>query len=422
MKILKFVLGSRGPVNMARRTGQILARFGNGPERMGGRFERFMDVLDAHDVRPTFPITALPMSRNPRFAHRLIERGAELAVHAWTHVDLAALDYDEQRRHMGLAIELFRDHAVPFTGFRAPYLHWNEDTMRVVEDFQYRYSSNQTVWWDVFDVDSFNDAQREGMERGLAFYQPVPASEMRVLPFRRRGFVEIPVSLPDDEITLDRMYTHDKEFLGRMWNAILDQSHARGELFTLQLHPERIDFFADAVHSLLANARAKSPGVWIATLDEIASWWVDKAQNRATFVREGGGHRASFKVCDGTAIIMRMNGSERIIEPGSVFIDGTPRPCVGVAPGSNREVLQALTDIGYIIEAGDRPADYIVHLGALEDASYAAVEGCKKTIAACRGPLVRFGTWPHGNHSAFAATGDIDALTIWDFFHRFRGR
>jgi peptidoglycan/xylan/chitin deacetylase (PgdA/CDA1 family) len=422
MNILKFVLGSRGPVNMARRTGQILARFGSAPDRMGGRFERFMDVLDRYDCRPTFPITALPMSRNPVFAHRLIERGAELAVHAWTHVDLTSLDYDEQRRHMGMAIELFRDHAVPFTGFRAPYLHWNEDTMRVVEDFQYRYSSNQTVWWDVFDVDSFNDEQREGMERGVAFYQPVPANQMRVLPFRRRGFVEIPVSLPDDEITLDRMYTHDTEFLARMWNSILEQSYARGELFTLQLHPERIDFFADAVHGLLANARARKPGVWIATLDEIASWWVDKAQNRATFVREGDGHRATFKVCEGATIFMRFNGSERVIDPGSVFIDGAARPCVGVAPGSSRKAIQALADIGYIVEAGERPGDYAVHLGALDDASYAAIEDCRRRIAACPGPLVRFGTWPHGNHSAFAATGDIDALTVWDFFHRFRGR
>ena len=179
MKILKFVLGSRGPINMARRTGQILSRFGHGPERMGGRFERFMDVLDEFDCSPTFPITALPMSRNPRFAHRLVERGAELAVHAWSHIDLASLDVEGQGMHMGKAIQLFRDHSVPFTGFRAPYLHWNEDTMRVVEDYQFQYSSNQTVWWDVLDVDSFDETQLDGMNKALAFYAPVSDEEMR---------------------------------------------------------------------------------------------------------------------------------------------------------------------------------------------------------------------------------------------------
>jgi peptidoglycan/xylan/chitin deacetylase (PgdA/CDA1 family) len=362
------------------------------------------------------------MSRNPRFAHRLVERGAELAVHAWSHVDLSALDYDEQRRHMGLAIQLFRDHSVPFTGFRAPYLHWNDDTMRVVEDYQFRYSSNQTVWWDVFDVDNLSEAGRDGMGKALAFYRPLSVRELRVLPFRRRGFVEIPVSLPDDEIMLDRMYMRDADVLGRMWNGILEQSHARGELFTLQLHPERIDFFADALRGLLDNARGKKPGVWVATLDDIASWWVDKSHNRATFVREDSGHRAEFKVCAGTTIVVRAAGVERSVEPGSVLVDGPVRPCVGVAPGSDREAVQALADIGYIIEAGEREEEYAVHLGLVADASYASIEACKARIADCPGPLVRFGTWPHGNRSAFAATGDIDALTIFDFIHRFRGR
>jgi len=422
MNILKFVLGSRGPINMVRRTGQILARFGHNPERMGGRFERFMDVLDEFDCSPTFPITALPMSRNPRFAHRLVERGAELSVHAWSHIDLTSLDYEGQGTHMGRAIQLFRDHSVPFTGFRAPYLHWNEDTMRVVEDYQYQYSSNQTVWWNVLDVDSFDETQLDGMNKALAFYGPTPDDEMRVLPFRRRGFVEIPVSLPDDEIMLDRMYMHDAGFLGEMWGRILERSYRHGELFTLQLHPERIDVFASALRGLLQNARSKKPGVWIARLDEIATWWADKAQNRATFVRDGGRHRAEFKVCAGTTIIERVAGVERSVEPGTLLVDGDVRPCVGVGPGSEREAIQALTDIGYIIEAGDNAGDFAVHLGRLEDASYEAIEEYRRRIAACPGPLVRFGTWPHGNHSAFAATGDIDSLTIWDFVHRFRGR
>jgi len=209
VNVLKFVFGHRGAGNLVRRTGQIVTRCGGSPRKMGGRFERFMDVLAERDVRPTFPITALPLSRNPRFAHRLLERGAELAVHAWSHIDLTTLDHEGQARHMGRAIELFRGNNVAFSGFRAPYLHWNEDTMRVVEEFRFRYSSNQTVWFDVVDTGGLNAKQRDGLERGLAFYRPVPASEMRALPFRRRGFVEIPVCLPDDEIPLDRMYIHD---------------------------------------------------------------------------------------------------------------------------------------------------------------------------------------------------------------------
>ena len=188
MNVVKFVLGHRGPSNLVRRSAQIATRFGPNPDRMGGRFERFMDILDEYAIRPTFPITALPMSRNPKFAHRLIERGAELAVHAWSHIDLSALDLAGQRAHMGRAVDLFRGCSVPFTGFRAPYLHWNEDTMRVVGEFQFRYDSNQTIWWDVIDEKPLDARAKEGLARGMQFYRPISAREFRALPFRRDGF------------------------------------------------------------------------------------------------------------------------------------------------------------------------------------------------------------------------------------------
>jgi hypothetical protein len=37
-------------------------------------------------------------------------------------------------------------------------------------------------------------------------------------------------------------------------------------------------------------------------------------------------------------------------------------------------------------------------------------------------PLVQLGRWPNGNRSALAVTGDIDALTLWDYGLRLIGR
>jgi len=421
MRIFKFVFKSRGASNLVRRTAQIATRFGARPERMGKRFERFMDVLDGFDVHPTFPITALPMSRNPSFAHRLMERGAELAVHAWSHVDLTSLDLEGQSDHMGRALQLFREHAVPFTGFRAPYLHWNDDTLKVVEDYKFRYSSNQTVFWNVLDEEKLTPQQREGLERGRAFYRPIDAERMIVMPFRKRGFVEIPVSLPDDEILLDRMYIHDADYLGALWRRILDESYRRGELFTLQLHPERIDFFADALGGMLRDARGRKPGVWIATLDQIAQWWVDKTANRIDLVRDGERFRAEVKACPGATLYLRERGSERTMEPGTFAVDADERPCAGISPGSDRRLIQTLGDLGYVVEVGGDDEGYAVHLGQRDDADPETVLDCLGRLRACPGPLLRFGAWPHGNRSALAVTGDIDALTLWDFVHRFRG-
>jgi peptidoglycan/xylan/chitin deacetylase (PgdA/CDA1 family) len=424
VNIFKFVFESRGLSNFARRSVQVVRRFGSGPRKMGKRFDRIMDVLDEFDVHPTFPITALPMSRNPSFAHRLLERGAELAVHAWTHTDLTSLDLALQSEHMGRAIQLFREHAVPYTGFRAPYLHWNDDTMRVVEDYKFRYSSNRTVFWNVIDEDSLQARQREGLERGRAFYRPVDADQMIVLPYRFRGFVEIPVSLPDDEILLDRMYMNDADYLGEVWGRILEESYRRGDLFALQLHPERIDFFADALRGMLGVARSKKPGIWVATLDQIAEWWVDKAVNRIDLVRDGGKFRADIKACPGATVYWREKSSERVVEPGTIAVDagqGGERPCAGLLPGSDRKLIQRLTEMGYVVEVGDENEGYAVHLGRREDDDLETVLDCVAQLRACPGPLLRFGAWPHGNRSALAVTGDIDALTIWDFVHRLRG-
>ena len=420
MSIMKFVLDSRGPANLTKRTFQILTRFGVKPDRMGSRFERFMDLLDKYDCRPTFPITALPMSRNPRFAHRLLERGAELAVHAWSHIDLSQLSLEEQSDHMGKAIHLFRQCGVPFTGFRAPYLHWNEDTMKVVEQYRFRYDSNEIVMWSVLDESKLTEKQKDGLAKGRNFYQPHVAETRSVLPFRRRGFIEIPVSLPDDEILLDRMYMHDADFLGQVWHRILDRTYERGEIFTVQLHPERIDFFTDALGGLLGECRSRKPGVWIATLDEVARWWIEKAQNSAEFVRDGNGFRASVTACKGATVYLRENGQERVVQPGEFQIDGERRPTVGVAPDSDQAATDALQDRGYVVEVGSAD-EFAVHLGTAAMHDYENLEEMLSQINACRGPLLRFGTWPHGNRSALAVTGDIDALTLWDFVSRFRG-
>ena len=422
MNVFKFVFGHRGAGNLVRRTGQIVTRFGVTPSRMGGRFERFMDVLDDYGVRPTFPITALPMSRHPAFAHRLLERGAELAVHAWSHVDLTTLDYEGQLEHLGNAIRLFREHDVPFSGFRAPYLHWNDDTMRVVEAYRFRYSSNQTLWWDVIDREGLDARALEGLERGMAFYRPVPATRMRALPVRRRGFVEIPVCLPDDEIPLDRMYVHDADFLERMWTAILDETWRRGELFTLQLHPERIDFFTGALRAVVESARSRRPPVWIATLDEIARWWVERSTHRVECVREGEGFRVTVTAGEGTTVIVREDGAERTVDPGTFVVRGSARPVVGVGPQSEREAVQALEDLGYVVETATDPAAFAVFLGDVRGDDRERIDACVERIAAAPGPMVRLGVWPRGHRSALAITGDIDALTLQDFAARLRGR
>ncbi len=419
--LFKFVFQSRGAANLFKRSFQIVSRFGVRADRMGKRFDQFMDLLDEHNCRPTFPITALPMSRNPEFARKLAARGAELAVHAYTHVDLTALDKSGQMENLGRAIQIFRNVGVPFTGFRAPYLHWNEDTMAVVEMYQFRYSSNQTVLWKVVDLEGLTSEQISGWEKAKSFYKPLDAGDTFVLPRRKFGFVELPVCLPDDETLIDRMYFKNPDVLRNAWGAILEQTHKRGELFTIQLHPERISFFSRPLADLLSICRRKKRGVWVASLEEIAEWWTLKDQNSAEFIREEGVYKVIVKACRGAEAFLRQNGRERVVEPGVVKVESRGRPCIGVSPGSNREAMDLLRDKGYILEVGEKADDYVIHLGRIENLDYRTMMQYISRLEKFEGPLLRFGAWPHGNWSALAVTGDIDSLTIWDFIHRLRG-
>jgi len=362
------------------------------------------------------------MQRHPSFARELLDRGVELAVHAYTHVDLSALDYRAQAENIGMAVDTFRRLGVPFEGFRAPYLHWNEDTMRVVEEYGFRYSSNQAFWWEVLEDSQLPPSAREGMARGRAFYRPLSSGEGFALPFRRRGFVEIPVSLPDDEILLDRMYLHDPSTLRELWMRIVEESHRRGELFTLQLHPERIDFFAEVLEEVLRFARSAEPSIWTATLEEIARWWVDKESNRVTFARGDGLVRCQVEAVEGAVVLLREGGRERSVEEGVLEVPGEKLPCVGVAPGADRRALQALRDRGYVVEIGEDPSLFAIHLGALSSASRKELGPVLSRLEEFPGPLVRFAPWPRGHRSALAVTGDIDAITLGDFVKRFWGR
>ena len=109
-------------------------------------------------------------------------------------------------------------------------------------------------------------------------------------------------------------------------------------------------------------------------------------------------------------------------EIGALFADGTAIVCADDSGDrSSREAITTLAELGYIVETGERADGYAVHLGSVDTHDYGAIDACRRVIDESRRPLVRFATWPERAQSALSVTGDIDALTIWDFVQRFRG-
>ena len=274
-----FSMRHRGAGGAAARARSIVARFGVTASPMEERLRRFDELTAEFGVRPSWAITACILDRNRRAMQRFAERGVEFAIHGLVHDDHSLRSLDEQRTSIARAAELFRAAGVPYRGFRCPFLRGNSATDEVVRDLGLLYHSTQPVVFDT--APALGARAEEAFRRTLRhlYSSALDADTIAVRPSLRSGVIHIPVALPDDEIMVERLRL-DEEQQTAVWLGTLDATWQRGELFTVQLHPERTDECAAALAATLAEARARRPAVWIATLERIAEWWRRRARTK----------------------------------------------------------------------------------------------------------------------------------------------
>lgn len=385
-----------------------------------------MAVTSAFGCRPTFPATAVVVRRHAGLIRRLAEKGAEIAIHGYIHADYKSLPPEQQKLHFDKAIRSFKRDNIPFVGFRAPYLRANGATMQAVGQLGFAYDSSQTIWWDVLDRSRYTERTWSAYQQLLDFYQPRDAAACLSLPKLTSGLVEIPVSIPDDEAMVDRLGIRDKEELARIWRAMLQQIYARGELFTLQLHHERIWLCDRALICVLRFARQLTPPIWVASLGEVAEWWRERHGFAFTVTQRDDGRYAVVSKCSERAtillkncgvnvpILQGSNGFDRV-HARSFVVDADRRPVIGVAPGSSRLAVDFLNDEGFPVEESTHPDRFGLYLDDLTHFEESDSKALHDRIEKSNTPLLRFGRWPDGARAALSVTGDVDSITLWDF-------
>ena len=251
------------------------------------------------------------------------------------------------------------------------------------------------------------------------------------LPILLDELVEIPVSLPDDEILIDRLGS-PSELVTQTWLSMLAQSYQRGELFTLQLHPERTALCADSLLTVLAEARQQSPAVWCARLDEIATWWRARSTASLEISSESDGeYHCHVDGPEGITVLARgvdvrapstawMNGYQ-IVKAENFHCRSPFRPVIGVSPMSSLQLIHFLRQQGYVVEPSPAKELYSYYLDS-PDFTDAEEREVVKAIGSSGCPLVRLANWPDGCASALCVSGDIDAFTLWDYGLRLFGR
>jgi hypothetical protein len=417
---------AKGRRALVKRVQAIGRRYGLTPRKMDQALGQFVQVLRQFNASGTFPITAVALKRNSEVIMRYQEQGIEFAIHGHRHVDHSQLSQAEQKGELNKAQQVFVEHGIRFSGFRCPYLRWNADTMTVLSQNGISYDSSQALYWDID-----GDCKTGAYERVLGFYGARSATDYPALPWLEGKLVHIPYCIPDDEAIVDRLALSSPDEGTALWLGILERTHRLGELFTLGLHPERIELCQKPLTETLAAARELATAVWIARLDEIASWWRARSESRITVSVAGEG-RLHLMVDGppGTTILSQglevsaptqpWAGGYEQVNACAFTLKAEKRPFIGVPSNSHARLAGFLRQQGFIVEITDDDQQHTIFLNQIDLAKQDERKLLDR-LDSEQGALVRLGRWPHGARSALCVSGDVDALTLWDYGLRFLG-
>ncbi len=423
---LAVALKGKGLLHLLRRALAIVQRYGLAPTRMDRTLSRFAEVLVASACGATFPLTAWTLSRRGGWVSKYQARGVEFAIHGYYHIDYSRLSLEQQISHFSRAQQMFDAHRLNYKGFRAPYLRYNADTLAALAYLHFSYDSSQAVAWDVV-----NDFKVDAYQRALEFYRAKPAATYVSVPrlIGNSGLVQIPYSLPDDEALVERLKLIGTEALDTVWVEMVRHIHELGELFVLGLHPERIGPCASALRALLNRVSTLAPGIWIARLDEIADWWRRRAAATYQVSSQAEGRfQIAIAGPPGMTVLARdvvievptepwTRGYQRV--PCHDFAFYAPRlPLIGVSPDTPESLVRFLQQQGYLLARSTEARLYTFYVDQ-KDFTADNERSILMKLEEGAGPLLRLARWPGGAQSALSITGDLDALTLWDYGLRF---
>lgn len=437
MKLRKWY-AARGPGFILRRATALLGRYGLTSSAAVQRIEGCVKTLAEHGCPPTLPTPGRVVQRYPQFMRRLQDMGAEIAVHGYDHVELAAYPPAEARHQLLRAVKVFGRYGIEASGFRCPYLSWSEELIAELPKGVFGYSSNAAIRWDVpaatgarHTAEGSAVASGQTAEVLYRLYKPASASDTVCVPWTRPNLVEIPVCVPDD-LELHDSLQLSPDGIAQAWIQILHRTFERGELFDLLFHPELAEQHREPFVAVLREAKSLHPSVWMATLREISDWWREKAGFDVATSLTATGLLISFNCSERATILAKgldachseqaWNGGYHLVRARTLRVPAEPRPFVGLSADVPARTVSFLREQGYIVETGDTARRCVTYIDAATLARLPSTVALVNHIEAASGPLVRYWRWPDAARSALCISGDLDALTVLDYAARLFAR
>lgn len=431
MGYIKFIRTYRTVPNLASRAFKIIKRYGFSGNRMKKNIRLFVEDCNRFGICPTFPVTAQVLNKYPDFFQGFSNQQVEFSVHGYYLQDYPQVPSVDRREWISRAYFTFQETNLPVHGFRFPFLRHNEESLFMVAELPFEYDSSHAYWWNGYPMNS--PKTQKTVEKMKIQYNALSPSCQPVLPRRFASLIEIPVSLPDDDLLVDRLGIRDKKTVVNIWQNILKASTDRGELFVMQLHPERFPILRDAFLELVSEIREKRRDVWIAPLREIANWWKKREQFEVSY-RFNGSDKVRLQIkrpknlnyrlynfcAEKNVKLVGILQSELLVEDFEIALNRIP--VIGVGKNVGQSFRDFLTNLGFPIdEYWGHPEKYSVYFETEPEmkSEYIWLEQFMNSL---KDPLIRFNYWPEKYRSAFSVTGDIDAMAAQDFFPRIYNR
>jgi peptidoglycan/xylan/chitin deacetylase (PgdA/CDA1 family) len=438
MNLVAFSIKTKGAHNFARRLWTVFARFGFSDARSRRTLLSILAAVRQYGGSPTFFIPAVVLKRHPELIKEIALCGAEVGIHGYVHNDYRSLSDASQHQQTQQAMTVFHDVQLPFEGFRNPYLGWTEDAVRSFAALGFGYDSNEAIVHDVVDLAKLNPTIRSGWVKSLALFQAIAPNTYTLRPHFEGELARIPTSIPDDEMLYDRLRITHQATLGNIWSEVMTRVYALGGIYVLNLHPERGVLCRPALTQLLAFSQRQPLPVWLASLHDVDLWWRERRAARFSFAPSG---EASWDVSvsaspRATVLAQHLTvagattdmwmGEESSVSGHQFTVHAATCPCIALSPETPDEVEIFLSEQGYPVLRTDADAapGYSLYLnmpdglGKTRPDQIAQRSALLAQIESLDKPLLRIGVWPDGARAALAITGDIDSVTIQDFFLR----
>jgi peptidoglycan/xylan/chitin deacetylase (PgdA/CDA1 family) len=437
MNLVAFSIRTKGAHNFARRLWTVFARFGFSDARSRRTLLAILATVRKYGGNPTFFIPAVVLRRHPELINEIALCGAEIGSHGYIHNDYRALSGASQYHQTQQALAVFQEVQLMCQGFRNPYLGWTEESVNAFAELGFGYDSNEAVIHDVVDAESLPSTLRAGYLKSLSLFQAIAPSAYTLRPHLEGELVRIPTSIPDDEMLYDRLRITDQAALGDLWCDVMNRVYGLGGIYTLNLHPERGVLCKPALERLLSYSQHQTLPVWLASLREVEMWW-----------RERRGFTLSIEPCGGTSWRVQATctprasihsrhltadagltpwcGSEAVIQARQFTVQAAESPSIALSHQTSGDVELFLREQGYPCRRvePEEASGYACFLDMRNGLGVTRQEQVEKRsalvakIEALDKPLIRFGIWPQSARAALAITGDIDSITVQDFFLR----